>query len=165
MHKNMRYYFTTEEAPVTKTAEEVKKQYETASKKKLSHQEVVEKMVGEFVDVQMEVQCGVERVRTLVNLLAKQALRNEPLSQKDYLNLLIKAEEQKHEPGFQDRIAQLQMALNEAELRDSMMTNSYDPFRDHKEALASSKLPPDDPHWQSLRQRFRCAAQTKFPSK
>ena len=48
MHKNMRYYFDTEQETVTKTTDDLKQKYEAAKKKKLSQSEVVEAMLEEW---------------------------------------------------------------------------------------------------------------------
>lgn len=167
MHKNMRYYFTVESETVTKTAQDVKDQYEAAKKKKLSHSELVTAMLEDYTQTQLRVSKLLEEVRKHVNLLRKIALRDDPLSQVEYIDQMIMSEQSAKKPGWQNRISQLQVVRKEAELRANMLAESYSPWKDHDASLQSVvvKVAAEDEdagYWQGLKQRLTSSARHYF---
>ena len=103
MHKNMRYHFEVAQETVTKTADEVKAKYEKAKQTTLTHKELVDAMVEDYASLQLRVSKLLDEVRKSVNLLRQIALRDDPLSQIDYIDLMIQSEEQGHKPGYKER--------------------------------------------------------------
>ena len=168
MHRNMTFKFTTQEVLVTKTAEDVKQRYEDAKHRKLSHGEMVDAMVQEYVGMQELVHVRLEEVRRLVNRLREMALRDDPLSQIDHLDLMIKSEQLARKPGFQFRIQQLKDARKEAELRGELMDESYESFKDHNTAFARLDDPKEEEeegpsnYLRDLRQRLSAQARSRF---
>ena len=167
MHKNMRYYFTVESETVTKTAQDVKDQYEAAKKKKLTHSDLVNAMLEDYTNTQFRVSKLLEEVRKSVNLLRKIALRDDPLSQVEYIDQMIMSEQSAKKPGWQSRISQLQVVRKEAELRANMLAESYSPWKDHDASLQSVlvKVQTEDEdagYWQGLKQRLTSTAKHYF---
>lgn len=105
-----------------------------------------------------------------MNLLRQIALRDDPLSQLGYIDLMIQSEEQTRKPGYKSRIEQLHMARKEAEVRAKMLENSFAPWKDQDEAIHSvlvqgacvEEEEAEKGNWQQVGARLRKSAKEYF---
>ncbi|XP_018930056.1 uncharacterized protein LOC109057288 isoform X2 [Cyprinus carpio] len=77
---------------------------------------------GQVMDVQDIVASLIEQSQKLLEQLQESALKPDPLSTPDYIDLMIESEKQECKPGFQDRIQSLQEARKKAEIISKVST-------------------------------------------
>ncbi|XP_048768023.1 uncharacterized protein LOC125674784 isoform X2 [Ostrea edulis] len=107
-HKNTPYIFTYATETVTKTYQEMKDRYERAIGEKLTHQTYLEELttdVDELMDNIMDMMNEMNRCKTRLKEIA---LRPDPLSTVEHIDLMIQAEESERQPGYDRRIKMLQ---------------------------------------------------------
>eukprot|EP00800_Vazella_pourtalesii_P013479 TRINITY_DN322_c0_g1_i4.p1 TRINITY_DN322_c0_g1~~TRINITY_DN322_c0_g1_i4.p1 ORF type:complete len:465 (-),score=82.49 TRINITY_DN322_c0_g1_i4:286-1617(-) len=138
-HKSMRYYFTTERREVTKTSEGLKQRYLDANGKVKSATIIIEEMVDEFEAVQIKVVGITEVLRKSINTLNEIALKPNPLSTGEYIEILIESEKANAEPGFQERIAHLNEVKKKVESLAKLAGQGFDPFSDYKRKIKQEK--------------------------
>lgn len=101
---------------VTKTASDIAKRYQCA----LDSKEEVESVIGEMekgiallnVEILSKIQCA----KRSITCLEKIALRPNPLTDEEYIDILIKSEETQKKEGFLDRIGALQKLKRRAQI-------------------------------------------------
>jgi hypothetical protein len=107
-HKNTPYIFLYVTETVTKTYQEMKDRYEGAIGKKLTHEKYLEELttdVDELMDDIMDMMNEMNRCKTR---LKEVALRPDPLSTVEHIDLMIQAEESDRQPGYDKRIKMLE---------------------------------------------------------
>ncbi|XP_062379617.1 uncharacterized protein si:ch73-170d6.2 [Sardina pilchardus] len=108
VHFNMTYKWDTKRITEKRTYQELKSKYEAAMGKKMSMQKIIKQLRVEYEQVQGKVVQIMDTVTKCLRRLAEIALRPDPLSTPDYIDLLILSEEQEAKPGFKERIKELQ---------------------------------------------------------
>ncbi|XP_030218520.1 uncharacterized protein LOC115548201 isoform X2 [Gadus morhua] len=103
-----RSYWSYEKVNVQRNYEELKKRYEKASKKAMSIEDIIEQMELEYRQLEDEVVRLMERSAQCLNTLKEIALKPDPLSTADYIDLLIEGEKSEAKPGYLERINKLQ---------------------------------------------------------
>ena len=115
-HVNADYYIEYYTESVTRTSEDLKKRYETAKTGK----EKVEFMIAEanekLSSLQEEVKSLIEEARNSIERLNEIALKPNPLTEVEYIDLLIGAEETEARPGWQARVEQYRKIRKNAEV-------------------------------------------------
>ena len=139
MHKNQPYVYVIKIHTVTKTAEDLKKKYEEAENKKLSAEELVQKCQEEFEEVQLRVLQMVDQARRSIERLNQIALRTNPLSTVDYIDILITSEKSEAKPGWKERVDQLMGVKEKAEQMQQIAQQGYDPFAVLKQKYADER--------------------------
>ena len=116
-HANTPYIFKyiTEEKTKPYSAKEEK--YRKAEGEKMTHEKVVQGMEEELRELEDAILLMMEEVKESNEILGKIALRPNPLSMVEHLDLMIKGEKQEKMPGFQERIEELKMFRQRAEIR------------------------------------------------
>ena len=132
----MPYKLVISQVLVTKTSNELKQKYQAAKGKVLSHKELVKAQCEEFKRVQMEVLENSNEVRLGLSRLKNIALKADPLSHVEYIKILIQTEKQAADPGYIQRMEQLDLILKHAQALEAISIDKYDPFKEHREALA-----------------------------
>uniref|UniRef100_A0AAY4DRL1 AIG1-type G domain-containing protein n=1 Tax=Denticeps clupeoides TaxID=299321 RepID=A0AAY4DRL1_9TELE len=120
VHYNMRYRFDIELVKEKRTYENLKKQYEDAMGEKMNAEKIVQNLEEQYKDIQLDV---LEMIVALTKLLARLkeiALRPDPLTTPDYIDMLIQSEQSECKPGYKQRIAELQDVLKRAQLLQSV---------------------------------------------
>ena len=77
---------------------------------------MVENLQRELAKVKDQVRGMVQRVQQSINRLDQIALKPNPLTEVDHLNLLIDSEKQQKNPGYQNRIKFYEEAKRNAEI-------------------------------------------------
>lgn len=108
VHHNMQYRFETETVKEKRTYANLKKQYEEALGKSMTIEKIIKQLTDEYNDVQQQVlQLSEDLARSLTRL-KEIALRPDPLTTPDYIELLIESEKQTANDGYLKRIAELE---------------------------------------------------------
>ena len=102
------FYWGSETVIEKKTYEDLKKKYETASKEAMSVGDIIKQMELEYARLHEEVVRLMERSAQCLNTLKEIALKPNPLSTPEYIDLLIEGEKSEAKPGYQERIKKLQ---------------------------------------------------------
>ncbi|XP_039592057.1 uncharacterized protein LOC120515271 [Polypterus senegalus] len=114
VHSNQQHRFIYETKKVKKTYDELKKKYEQAKGEKMTTEQVFERLQHELDVVEEEVHKLIEVSHDCIKQLEEIALRPNPLSTPEYIELLIQAEEQEAKPGWMDRVKALQEVREQA---------------------------------------------------
>ncbi|XP_062572462.1 uncharacterized protein LOC134234415 [Saccostrea cucullata] len=108
-HKNTPYIFKYVVEKVTKTYTEMKQKYEKAKGSTLTHEKYIEELTYDIDYLFGNVTMMMSDMKRCKARLKEIALRPDPLSAVEHIDLLIQAEETEKQPGFRRRI----MMLNE----------------------------------------------------
>ena len=139
IHKNLPHKYEIERVPVTKSAAELKARYEEAVGKKLNAQQLIEKVLDEFEEIRAHVVVLTETVRLSLKRLNEIALKPNPLSTTEYIDILIESERAEASPGWKDRVNQLQEVRKEAEYMKKLADEGYNPFAKYEEKIKEAK--------------------------
>ncbi|RXN13398.1 hypothetical protein ROHU_009770 [Labeo rohita] len=107
---------------VVMTYQELKKRYEAAHRQVMSKEKIFEELEKEFQDIQDSVAKLIDRSQKSLERLQEIALKPNPLSTPDYIDLMIESEKQEAKPGFQDGIQSLMEARKKAEIISKVFT-------------------------------------------
>ena len=119
-HFNNPYYFETETVSETRTLEDLKKKYHDATSGKSQKKTMMENIKKDLQDLQKQVLAMICQAQRSLKRLDEIALKPNPLSEVDYLDLLIQSEEFQAQKGWQDRVRALQVFKQQAELLAKM---------------------------------------------
>ncbi|XP_030218539.1 uncharacterized protein LOC115548207 [Gadus morhua] len=106
-HDLKAFYWDSETVMVKKTFEKLKENYEMASKKAMSVEDIIEQMMLKYHQLEDEVVRLMERSAQCLNTLKEIALRPDPISTPEYIDLLIEGEKSEGKPGYPKRIKKL----------------------------------------------------------
>lgn len=128
-HRNAPFRLDALKKEVSKTYDELKDKYEIAQKEAKSQTAVLCKIKKAFIDLRKEVGDKLKKVRKCINDLDKFALKPNPLSDIDYIDLLILSEETEIKYGWEDRVKLLRNFRKEAEvIQHVTKSDQYTPF-------------------------------------
>ena len=139
IHKNLPHKYIINRVEVTKTAADLKARYEVAMGKKLNAQQLLENVLDDFEEKQTKVVILMETVRLSLKRLNEIALKPNPLSTTEYIDLLIESERAEASPGWKERVNQLQEVRKEAEYMKKLADQGYDPFAQYKDKIKEAK--------------------------
>ena len=137
LHKNMPHMYKLTTKKSVKTVHDLRHKYEKAIKRKLTTEELIEHMKKEFEALQLKVIAMTNGVRMSIERLEEIALRPNPMTTVEYVDILIQAEKSQAEPGWQARLDQLQEVRNAAEYMEKVAHKGFDPFKQHLEDIES----------------------------
>jgi predicted nucleotidyltransferase len=109
-HQNQPFYWDFKEVEETRTAEDLKRKYQDAMKGQTSHKAMVANLHRRYEDVKNDLRKRIDEARQCVNRLEEIAARPNPLSEIDYIDILIDAEQQEKKSGWAQRVKHLQEA-------------------------------------------------------
>ncbi|XP_020891889.1 uncharacterized protein LOC110231237 [Exaiptasia diaphana] len=113
-HKNNPYRFELYEVQVTKTSDEIKKRYKEAESKKTQKEEIMSGLTNELEIMYYVVFSNISNARDSIARLEEIALRPNPLSEVQYIDLLIQSEEMEAKKGFTRRVQSLKEVRQQA---------------------------------------------------
>jgi len=115
-HSNVPYRIDYYSEKVTKTYNSKKERHDKAK----SGKQLVECLLAEkqqqHDDLQIEVYSLVKKIQESLERLREIALKPNPLTEADYLQILIASEEAEMKPGWKERVKQFNVLLHEAEV-------------------------------------------------
>ena len=115
-HKNQPYLIKPQEVYVCKTYDEMKKQYLSAQDQKGKAINVLERIKEHYDAVMEKNKMLVAEVKRYINRLKEIALKPNPLSELDYISILIENEKDGRKEGYKERIHILEELQGKAEL-------------------------------------------------
>ncbi|KAE8595298.1 hypothetical protein XENTR_v10015683 [Xenopus tropicalis] len=107
-----------------KTYSALKEKYERACEGKSSKETLYEMLSGEIRALEEKQMKLIEKAATCLGRLREIALKPDPLSAPDYIDLLINAEKHEAKPGYRERITSLEKAKRKAEKLQEIEKNS-----------------------------------------
>ncbi|XP_067222592.1 uncharacterized protein [Chanodichthys erythropterus] len=127
VHFNQKYRWEYVPEKRKQTYEDLKKRYEDAHGQVMSTENIFEELENEFQIVQDIVTGLIERSQKCLERLEEIALKPNPLSTPDYIDLMIESEKQERKPGFIDRIRSLMDVRKKAEIISKFSTGELLP--------------------------------------
>ncbi|XP_078317759.1 uncharacterized protein LOC144620557 [Crassostrea virginica] len=107
VHKNTPYIFRYVTENVKKTYAEMKQRYESATGDKLSHEKYIKQLTYDVDDLFEAIRDLVNKMNDCKTRLKEIALRPDPLSVVEHIELMIQSEEVEKQPGYLNRIRML----------------------------------------------------------
>ena len=136
-HVNNSFWFEAQEVTVEKTYDELKKRYEAALSGKSRQENIVSMIRAEIATSYQEVFLMIRQAQQILQRLDEIALHPNPLSEVEYIDLLIHTEEMDGGPGAAQRIKCLKSVREKAEL---MSTVKDDKIFEHKALKQAQQL-------------------------
>ncbi|XP_040911714.1 uncharacterized protein si:ch73-170d6.2 isoform X1 [Toxotes jaculatrix] len=115
VHHNQKYKWEYKEVKEKKTVKELKDKYLNATKAKAPVQELIEKLRADYDHVKAEVVKFMQRSAKCLNRLKKIALKPNPLSTPEYIDMLIEGEKSEAKRGWKQRVQSLMDMRKQAE--------------------------------------------------
>lgn len=115
-HANLPYHIAYYTERESRTSDHLKKQYETAITGKEKVQSMIIKNEGILHDLQVFVFSVIENVRKSIKRLNEIALKPDPLTEIEYLDLLIESEKMEAQTGWKARVQQYMKLRKDAEV-------------------------------------------------
>ncbi|XP_067462958.1 uncharacterized protein [Thunnus thynnus] len=112
VHFNQKYRWDYKEVKEKRTVKELKEKYLKVTEAEMPVQALFEKLKAEYDRVQVEVVTLMERSAKCLNRLKEIALKPNPLSTPEYIDMLIEGEKSEAKPGWNQRVQSL-MAMRE----------------------------------------------------
>ena len=116
MHENTPKRYETYSEKEERTYEDLLARYKIAIDSKDSAEKAIERISAEKHKLQNDVLSNIKKAHACIQTLEKIALKPNPLSQVQYIELLIQAEKSDTRPGWQNRVYQYERAKEAAEL-------------------------------------------------
>nr|XP_045610672.1 uncharacterized protein LOC123765879 [Procambarus clarkii] len=155
VHKNFPFKYVLHVVKKTKTANELRERYEKAKQKKLSAENLILEIHDEFKAVQLRVLGMTESVRKSLERLQEIALKPNPLSTLEYIDILIDSETSQAHPGWKARVEQLRMVRKEAEYMKRIADQGFDPFEEYIKKINIEKISNPKGIWAAAGQYIR----------
>ncbi|XP_067247303.1 uncharacterized protein [Chanodichthys erythropterus] len=127
VHFNQKYKWDYVIEKRKETYKDLKKRYEDAHGQVMSNEKIFEQLEKKFQVVQDNVAKLIERSQKSLGRLQEIALKPNPLSTPDYIDLMIESEKQEAKLGFQDRIQSLMEVRKKAEILSKVPTGEVLP--------------------------------------
>ncbi|KAG1968290.1 uncharacterized protein LOC120489817 isoform X2 [Pimephales promelas] len=122
VHSNQKYKWDYVKEKRKETYQDLKKRFEDAHGQVMSKEKIFEELEKEL-DVVQDIVAGlIEKSQETLERLQDIALKPNPLSTPDYIDLMIESEKQEAKSGFQDRIQSLMEVRKKAEIISKVST-------------------------------------------
>ena len=124
VHYNNGYTFELYEDYEIGTSQELLQRYNTAKSAKASVESIIGAMEKELQQLQKTVLFNMRRARDCLKRLDDIALKPNPLTEVEYIDLLIKSEEQQKKPGWKNRVDYFGKVRQQAEILSKVKDQS-----------------------------------------
>ncbi|CAC5357655.1 unnamed protein product [Mytilus coruscus] len=141
-HSNVPYIFKWYTHKVKKTYSEMKDKYQQAHQRKMSQEDILEEMHEEIKILEVAIQIKVEEITEYGNRLKEIALRPDPLSTVQYIELMIESEMREKKSGFNQRVETLEQCKKRAEIGKSFQIFEHR-LRDTRASIKASTTGDD----------------------
>ncbi|XP_030607797.1 uncharacterized protein LOC115795828 [Archocentrus centrarchus] len=115
VHFNQKYKWVYKEVKEKRTIKELKEKYQKAEGEKMTVQKVVGRLKEEYKRLQAEVVKLMQRSAECLNRLKEIALKPNPLSTPEYIDMLIEGEKHEGKLGWKERVQALMKMKEKAE--------------------------------------------------
>ena len=116
LHHNLPYRIDPVESTEEKTYEDLKQRYHVALKGKSAVKAVVSKITKELKDLEAKHYVTIRQAQKILKRLDEIALKPNPLTEVQYIELLIQSEQREVKPGWENRVKYLEEAKKKAKL-------------------------------------------------
>ena len=125
-HVNNQFYFEIYEEEETRTSEDLLKRYNVAKGAKDAAEQVINGLHNELADLSKGVYADVREARHCIERLSEIALKPNPMTEVEYIDLLIESEKSEKKTGYKERIAAYMKMRKQAELMGKMTDKEID---------------------------------------
>jgi hypothetical protein len=125
-HVNNQYYYEPYEVEEEETAEDLKKRYNLATTQKGVVQKMIKQMENELEELHWQVYCDIREVRKCLERLNKIALKPNPLTDTEYIDLIIQSEKSEKKLGYDQRIEYLLKIKQQAQFMANLTDQELD---------------------------------------
>ncbi len=115
-HRNLPYLIEYEKVTEMRTSDDLKKKYETAVSGKTKVQGMIDQLEEYIMSVHTTVMGMIVKAQHSLRRLDEIALKPNPLTQLQYLELLIESEKNEAKPGWQKRVQYYEEAKRQAQV-------------------------------------------------
>lgn len=115
-HSNLPYVFEYETVMEIRTSEDLKKKYDAAKSGKTKVQGMIEQLEESLTEVHNNVLSTMFKAQQSLKRLDEIALKPNPLTKTEYLELLIESEKSEAKPGWKQRVHYFEQAKRQAEI-------------------------------------------------
>ena len=122
-HKSYPYLIKRQERLVTKTNGQMKEKYFIAKEELEKTTTIVEKIKGRYDAVMEQKEKLVTEIKECITRLKEIALKPNPISEIEYINILIEDENDGRKEGYKDRVHILEELRSKAEIRKEIIDN------------------------------------------
>ena len=149
-HVNNPYRYEVYTEQEQRTSEDLKKNYDQAVDGKTKKERMMTAMDIQLKEVHTEVLTMIKRVQQCLHRLEEIALKPNPLTEVDFLELLIDSEKQQADPGWLHRVRYYETAKEQAMILKQLQAAAED-IEDIEDLDTKSK----DPQQKSWYDRFK----------
>ena len=128
----------------TRSYDDLKGKFYEASKGQLTSSKLIESHASALEKAQTELQMLVEEARSCMELLKQIALKPSPLTQADYIQLMINSEKSQKKEGWEERVVHLNKAKQQAAWRDSLVRHECSSI----EECIEKEMEKKEPGWE-----------------
>ena len=146
-HVSSPFWFEAQEVTVEKTYDELKKRYEAALSGKSRQENIVSMIRAEVATSYQEVFLMIWQAQQILQQLDEIALHPNPLSEIEYIDLLIHAEEMDGGPGAVQRVKCLKTIREKAELMSTVKDDKIFENEALKQAQQLAKAEAEKEGW------------------
>lgn len=114
VHFNQKYSWDYKDVQEKRTIQDLKDKYQSATKQKMTVQDLIARLEADYDRLQIEVVGLMEKSSCCLDRLKAIALKPNPLSTPEYIDLLIEGEKSEHKSGYMERIKALQAMREKA---------------------------------------------------
>ncbi|CAG0878587.1 unnamed protein product [Darwinula stevensoni] len=139
-HANQNWRYEATVVTELSSEAEIRSQYEKTLRKSLYKEELTKNLAADIRSCQLQVYSMISDAHMIMNQLQENALRPEPVSTVDYINLLIEAEKREAKRGYLIRIQQLEAVKRASQLAEDLLRGQHNPFPNLRETLESVQL-------------------------
>ncbi|CAI5676786.1 unnamed protein product [Oreochromis niloticus] len=115
VHFNQKYKWEYKDVKEKRTIKELEEKYLKATGEKVNVQALVDKLNAEYDCLQADVVKLMEKSTKCLNRLKEIALKPNPLSTPEYIDMLIEGEKSEGKPGWKQRVQSLMSMKEKAE--------------------------------------------------
>ena len=149
-HVNNDFRIITVQVTKVKDSMDLKQKYQKAQGEFISAEAIVTGLLDEIRARQLKIVGLTSEIRTHIDELDKIALKPNPLSTLDYIDILIDAEENSARPGWKERKNQLVVIRNEVVVMNTALKKGEDPFEEYKKKIAEESRSQNQGAWATL---------------
>ncbi|KPP58540.1 hypothetical protein Z043_123624 [Scleropages formosus] len=146
VHFNQKYKWEYAKVKEKRTSEDIKAKYETAHGAKLTAQQIIAKQQEEILQLQDEVLALIETSSQCLARLKEIALKPNPLSTPEYIDLLIESEKAEAKDGYLLRIQSLEAMRDQTLIISKVSKNESlipDEMKEYNETLKRNESKPE----------------------
>lgn len=132
VHHNVGYRIVHDEITVEKEYSDMRDKYQDAISGKMNAEKLMGQIRIEFETIQRTVLSTIDNIRKANNELKEIALRPNPLTSVQHIDLLIESEKQQQRFNWEKRVQNLEVIRRLAEITERAVNDGFDPWEEWK---------------------------------